>query len=32
MIRFDYERVHFAQSLDDHLRRVTEIGDETEPA
>src|SRR6266545_1369377 len=32
MIRFDHERVHFAQSLDDHLRRVTEIGDETEPA
>ena len=32
MIRFDHERVHLAQSLDDHLRRVTEIGDETEPA
>src|SRR4029450_12657351 len=32
MIRFDHERVHFAQSLDDHLRRVTEIRDEAEPA
>src|SRR4029450_11915183 len=32
MIRFDHERVHLAQSLDDHLRRVTEIGDEAEPA
>src|SRR4029434_9254241 len=32
MIRFDHERVHFAQSLDSHFRGVPEIGDEAEPA
>jgi hypothetical protein len=32
MIRFDHERLHFAQSLDYHLGRVTEIGDEAEAA
>jgi hypothetical protein len=32
VIGFDDERLHFAQSLDHHLRRVTEIGDEAETA
>ncbi len=32
MIRFDHERLHLAQSLDHHLRRVTQIGNETEAA
>jgi hypothetical protein len=32
VVGFDDERVHFAQALDQHLRRVTEIGDEPEPA
>ena len=32
VIGFDHERLHFAQSLDHHLRRVTEIGDEAETA
>ena len=32
MIRFNHECLHFAQSLDHHLRRVTEIGDEAEAA
>src|SRR5437588_10147316 len=32
MIRFDDERLHFAQALYNHFRRVSEIGDETEPA
>src|SRR5216117_2221979 len=30
VIRFDDERLHFAQALDHHLRRVTQIGDESE--
>src|SRR6266516_4964068 len=32
MISFDHERLHLAQSFDQHFRRVTEIGDETETA
>jgi hypothetical protein len=32
MIRFDHERLHFAQSLDHHFGRVPEIGDEAEAA
>ena len=32
MICLDYKRVHFAQSLDDHLGRITEVCDETEAA
>ena len=32
MIRFDHEGMHFAQTFDQHLRRVTKIGDEAEPA
>ena len=32
VIRFDHERVHLAQTLDQHLRRVTEIGDKAEAA
>ena len=32
MIRFDHERLYFAQSFDDHFCRITEIGDETKAA
>ena len=32
VVRLDHERVHFPQPLDHHLRRVTEIGDESERA
>jgi hypothetical protein len=32
VVRLDHERVHFAQPLDHHLRRVSEIGDEPERA
>jgi hypothetical protein len=32
VVRLDHERVHLAQPFDDHLRRVTEIGDEPERA
>ena len=32
VVRFDHERLHFAQPLDDHFRRVSQIGDETETA
>ena len=32
VIRFDHQRVHFAQALDHHLGRVSEIGDEPERA
>ena len=32
MVRFDHERLHFAQSFDHHLRRITQIGNESEPA
>ena len=30
VIGLDHERVHFAQTLDQHFGRVTEIGDESE--
>ena len=32
VVRLDDDRPHFAQPLDNHLRRITEIGDETETA
>ena len=32
VIRLDHERVDVAQPLDHHLRRVTEIGNESERA
>ena len=32
VIGLDHEHVHLAQALDQHLRRITEIGDETETA
>ena len=32
MIRLDHERMHFAQTLDDHFRGVPKIGDEPERA
>ena len=32
VIGLDHEGVHFAQTFDQHLGRVTEIGDEPEPA
>src|SRR5204862_896010 len=30
VVRFDHKRLHFAQALHNHFRRVTEIGDKTE--
>jgi len=32
VVRFDHERLDFAQAFHNHFRRVSEIGDETEPA
>ena len=32
VVRFDHERMHFAQALNQHLGRITEIGDKPEPA
>ena len=32
VVRFDHERLHFAQAFHNHFRRVSEIGDETESA
>ena len=32
VIGFDDEGVHLPQSLDDHLRRITEVSDEAEAA
>ena len=32
MIRLDYERAHLAQSLDDHLCHITEVGNKTQAA
>ena len=32
VVRFDHERVHLAQTLDQHLRGVAEIGDISETA
>src|SRR5438105_9228284 len=32
VVRFDHERLHFAQALHNHFRRVSQIGDETKAA